>query len=149
MVQTMVTSGAVTVPVQDTVYMVYYPEPPTTTLIKGGTYCSSFSGYHTETVANGVKVSIAIVGRCQCFWPGLSVLQAVERTASHELMEAATNPFPDTAPAYDIPSATPAASTVASAWAAAIGEGEVGDLCVGTQVYQDSGFLAQRIWSNV
>ena len=144
-----IAAGTVPAPTPGVVYMMYFPAPPATDLTSTGqTYCTDYSGYHSNTNIGGADVSFAAVGRCQAFWPGLTELQAVERTASHELIEAATDPFPYTTLGYYLPQPGQGAWTPGtSAWGAA-GETEVGDLCTGTQVVVDGDFVAQRTWSN-
>lgn len=62
-------------------------------------------------------------------------------STSHEVIEAATDPFPRTAPAFH----TPASSH--SGWAA-VG-GELADLCSEPSLYtMEGGFGFQRVWSN-
>jgi hypothetical protein len=140
-----VAGGTLPAPTTDIVYALYFPE--TTSLTLGSEQgCLDFSGYHSEAEVNGQAVSFAAIGRCATYWPGLDVTQNVERTASHELIEAATNPLPRSAPAYDVPSST--GLSPALALREAVGEGEVGDACTGSQVELEAGFVAQRIWSN-
>jgi hypothetical protein len=62
-------------------------------------------------------------------------------TASHEILEAATDALPTTNPAYALPSSS------SSPWV--LLGGEVGDLCeLPTRPYREGGFVAQRIYSN-
>jgi hypothetical protein len=136
-----IADGSFPAPRQDVLYVLYYPAS-TMLAHKTDVYCQDFSGYHNATSAQGTLVPFAVVGRCATFWIGLSEWQNVQRTASHELIEAATDP----ALAFDI--ATAADRDAAQALRAAVGEGEVGDVCTGTVIDVESGFVAQRSWSN-
>jgi hypothetical protein len=134
-------------PVDGVLYVVFFPE--STQLDAGGhVECIDFTGYHsTAQLADGTVVPFAAIGRCTLVRPGLNELQNVERVASHEVLEAVTDPFLPDARAYDIPSG--AGNDTPSAWREAIGEGELGDLCENTQAVFEAGFVAQRTWSNV
>ena len=134
--------SSIPMPAQELLYVIYFPQ--TTALAYKGTYCMDFSGYHTDITVAGMKVPVALVGRCKTFWAGLDELQNVERTASHELVEALTDPFFHYAPAYRTRSD---ARDAQSALALASGD-ELGDTCHGSQVVVDNGFIGQRIWSN-
>jgi hypothetical protein len=135
-------NGTFPAPSAGTIYMVYFPE--TTTLYQGSEVsCVGFSGYHGYLAYGPNNVAFAAIGRCPTYWAGLDTPQNVQRTASHELIEAATNPYGQgyvIEPSQD--------RTMPEAWLAAVGEGEIGDLCSGSQVDEDSGFILQRIWSN-
>jgi hypothetical protein len=119
---------------------VYLPSDVAVTL-DGATSCQKFGGYHntlTVTTDGGTSnVAYAIVPRCD----------ATEKTAtfaaSHELIEAATDP--------DVGAGSIGYYMNDQVWAFA--GGEVGDLCVdftgGKQdQYTESGFFVQRTWSN-
>jgi hypothetical protein len=62
----------------------------------------------------------------------------LEASASHEFIEAATDPFPYTNLAYGLTDPT-------DPWVYTAGE--VADLCEG-QTTEEAGFTAQRVWSN-
>jgi hypothetical protein len=86
-----------------------------------------------------------VIPQCAKFGP-LTGLDVVTGTPSHELAEAATDPFPLSNPAY---------STVDDdhvSWTFALGAGEVGDMCAqyDSSFYKDPeiGYTVQRSWSN-
>jgi hypothetical protein len=132
-----------------TLYAVYFPAT-TSILTKGGvSSCAAgpngFLGYHSELATT--KTAFAVIARC----PGDAAYTAIDHsmsTASHEYAEWATNPFPRTAPAYDVVSRRQ--------WEVG-GYAEVGDLCYNfspvrfrAAVVGDSGIpgVFQRTWSN-
>ncbi len=137
-------------PNANTLIVVYYPAGVSITLPdgQGGVTKScqqgGFGGYHsnlTLDAAHGnMPVAYAVIPRCGGIGP-------VTTAASHELIEAATDPLPL--------SNTPAYSQVDAShiyWEFALGGGEVGDMCAqnpNAQVtYPEIGFLTQRSWSN-
>jgi len=77
-----------------------------------------------------------------CNW-GYGELNTVTMAASHELIEAATDPYP---PTTVINGAGYILINYSSPWTFI--PGEVGDLCVGTNYVESSGYMVQRIWSN-
>ena len=112
-----------------------------------GTGCKDYDGYHTEShLAAGVEVPYAMSCACNGYGaPGLTDLQERTLAISHELVESATDPFPNTGPAY-------LQEDVADiVWTYATG-GEVADLC---ELDHDAAFVppggtytVQRSWSN-
>lgn len=162
-------SGDPALPAPDasTIYAFFFPAGVTITLngtpdpTDGGAFdagnssnsCDVFYGYHDNITLNapadggagGMDVSYAVMPRCPAAG-GMSVLDIVTSTASHEFAEAATDPYPSTNPAY---------YTVDQEhfyWSRALGGGEVGDMCAqnGTSftTWPDLPYLVQRIWSN-
>ncbi|HZS40193.1 MAG TPA: hypothetical protein VFF06_25355 [Polyangia bacterium] len=137
-----------------TVYALHYPAGVTITLqggFMGGTQqsCSSFGGYHSNTSLDAnhgsVRVAYAVIPRCPGV-RGLTMLETTTGAESHELVEAATDPFPQSVPAYG------QVDDNHLYWMFALGGGEVGDLCA-----QDPGaftkfpelpYVVQRTWSN-
>jgi hypothetical protein len=106
------------------------------------------SGYHTEATVDGITVALIVVPLCTSY-PGDSALNGVAvltPTISHELLEAATDPFPSSAPAY---LTTDQAHAM---WAVAVNGGEVADLCENETpnlvTPDDIGQPVQRSWSN-
>jgi hypothetical protein len=137
-------------PTQDSLYVIYYPLG---TMVTNATLqsCTSFGGYHSSVLvpegdAGGTNVAYAVVPECM----GKSGYQAsMETSTSHELVEAATDPFGTTS--------TPgvAWSDVDEdhlVWQVLLGGGEVTDLCqlLSLNVMQPFpyGHLVQRSWSN-
>jgi hypothetical protein len=103
-----------------------------------GTSCASFGGYHAELAgAHGEKIVYALVPRCDD-------IDALTRTTSHELVEAATDPLLSTNGAYQLLDSDHAI------WRRKPGA-ELGDMCeyvpTATQPLV-AGFLVQRTWSN-
>ncbi len=133
---------------ENTVYVLYYPAGTSITL-QGSQSCQTFGGYHaniTLDAAHGsIDVAYAVVPRCPNF-AGMNTMDATTGSASHEMIEAATDPYPFTNPAYaDV-------DTQDFYWARALGGGETGDMCAQfaqafTQ-FDELPYLVQRTWSN-
>jgi hypothetical protein len=128
----------------ETVYMIYYPATVTVTTT-GGASCDAFYGYHSDYALSGSTfVSYSVVARCPPF-PSTSAIDSIASIASHEMIEAATDPLPETSPAWATPDADHAG------WAIPAG-GELGDMCAGFgNVFYypaDVPYLVQRTWSN-
>jgi hypothetical protein len=111
-----------------------------------GECCNAFDGYHSEAYSGNITVPYAIACACAGF-DGTKTTDVDNMTvgASHELVEAATDPYPFTRPAYT------GADTDHYAWTI-LTEGEVGDMCefnpdMGV-IPSDGTFLVQRTWSN-
>ena len=121
--------------------------PPGVGITSGGAACcTDFGGYHDEAIVNGAAVPYAVVCTCPDFF-GAGWTEVDERTVamSHELVEAATDPFPRSDPAFY------AADTANLVWTLVTG-GEVADMCV---VQPDTFIIPsgathvfQRSWSN-
>lgn len=132
----------------NTLYILHYPAATTITL-QGQSSCTGFGGYHNETqldAAHGsADVAYAVIPRCATFG-SLTGIDAVTGAESHEIAEGATDPYPDTNPAY---------ATVNDAhiyWERVLGGGEVGDLCAqfdgSFTKFSGLAYTVQRIWSN-
>jgi hypothetical protein len=110
------------------------------------TCCDDFGGYHYETPAGNVTIPYAVGCACPGFF-GITVGSLDERTTaiSHELVEAATDPFPKTNPAYQ------GEDPADAIWGYITG-GEVADMCAfdddATFVPTGSKYMVQRSWSN-
>ena len=135
-------------PDANTVYALFYPAGTTITLGgQGGTSCSSFGGYHGSITYNNADVAYAVMPRCAKFG-ALTGIDAVTATTSHELIEAATDPYPND-------QANAGYAQVDNnhiIWEFVLGGGEVGDMCAQNP---DSFFkqptignYVQRSWSN-
>jgi len=129
-----------------TVYLLILPQGTLATFSNGATCCGDFGGYHFETQARALTVPYAVA--CAC--PGalgldLTALQERTIAISHELVEAATDPFPNSNPAFV------GEDYADFVWTLVTG-GEAGDLCAfnADAVYTLPGttFAAQRSWSN-
>lgn len=143
-----VADGTFPAPEADTLYVVYFPAGVSVSLSAPGQGTSQscvsggFGGYHQDLAVvppgatQSVKVAYAIVPRCGNKEATTTV------AASHEIVEAATDPATSGSPAWYMTS---------SPWA--VLGGEVADLCVdvtgGNDTYQESGFTVQRSWSNM
>jgi hypothetical protein len=139
-------------PTANTLYTIYLPPSTSATFQLGGygTACGSggggfIGGYHDNVAVPGVgDVAYAVIIEC----PGLMTTD-INESASHELVEAVTDPHPSDIPAY-----VGVDDTKYFAWDYfQAGSGtEIGDMC---EVYYDSfyvdgktGFGLQRVWSN-
>lgn len=128
-----------------TIYAVFYPSG--TTVSTGfETTCDQIQGYHGSVPLSSTSNAIyAVVPRCPPP-PVAGVTDSDQMTAeaSHEVIEAATDPLPNVAPAY----AT--VDDASHAWE--VFGGEIGDLCAAfpDSFYRPPGFdhLVQRVWSN-
>jgi hypothetical protein len=135
----------------NTLFVLYYPQTTTISLSSGGgqnaTSCQSFGGYHDSFTHGGIDIAYAVVPRCPGFaGKGMSVVDVTTGSASHEILEAATDPHPQTLPAYGQP------DDAHLFWEFLLGGGENGDMCA---QFPDSfvkdpgvGFTVQRSWSN-
>jgi len=109
--------------------------------------CTSFGGYHSTITLGNTNVAYAVIPRCTNF-DGFTGIDAVTAAASHELMEGATDPYPDLDPAF---STTDPAHKY---WATVVGGGgEIGDMCAQTlssftHFPELPAYLVQRCWSN-
>jgi hypothetical protein len=145
-------------PDPNTIYTIFYPSTTTITDGSGGgpggggaaSSCQDFGGYHNDitlTLATGtIDIAYAVVPECGSFGD-LQGIDAVTGAASHELLEASTDPYPQDNPAY---------SDVDNdhlVWEFVLGGGEIGDMCAQfpTSFYTPTGYnhVVQRSWSNV
>jgi hypothetical protein len=139
-------------PDPSTVYIFLIPKS-TAVSFQGSTSCSGFAGYHEETSVSGVAIPYAVIGECAKF-NGLTGIDAVTGTLSHELIEAVTDPFPDNHAAYQNP------SNANLGWSEGASGGELADMCAGDpeafflskEISLDAGGVGpavlQRSWSN-
>jgi hypothetical protein len=121
--------------------------PPSVALTYGQTTCCvDYGGYHDETLVNGVAVPYVVACACPDFF-GPDWNRIDERTVvlSHELIEAATDPFPRSNPAFY------AANQANLVWTMLTG-GELGDMCViqpdMATVLPSGRYAVQKSWSN-
>ncbi len=127
------------------IYTIFYPA---TTTVSGGA-CVSNLGHHYE-IPNGSAGPIvyAVVPECPMVQEGNgTLLDEITDVAGHELTEAATDPFPNSDPAYQF------VDDAHVAWEMALA-GENGDLCVQAHLDAgdrpaDLGYFVQRTWSNL
>jgi hypothetical protein len=115
-----------------------------------GACCTDYDGYHYQadvgTGTNVVTVPYALSCACHNF-DGPRVTDLQERTVdmSHELVESATDPFPDSDPAYTQEDDADIVWTFVT-------DGEVADMCEfnddANVVPPGSTYMVQRSWSN-
>jgi hypothetical protein len=130
-------------PDANTIYAIYYPDGTTVTL-QNETSCDTFGAYHNNITYTTGDVAYAVMPRCNG-WGG-SVLDTTTSAASHEFIEASTDPFPQTNTAYG------QADDNHIIWEYILGGGETGDMCAQFAASyvtpSDLGFTVQRAWSN-
>jgi hypothetical protein len=136
------------VPDAETVYVLFYPAGVSVTL-EGETSCVGFAGYHGDFQLGapyaGQSVAYAVIPRCATF-RGMHGLDVVTDVASHELIEAVTDPFARSNPAY-------LEVDDGHAYWNFFGTGtEVCDMCVQVDdanlEFAGLPFMVQRCWSN-
>jgi hypothetical protein len=127
-------------------YVVYFPTHTKITAVdastgQSSTGCTDWIGWHDHSTHSTPAFAFAIVPLCVGATPGLTDLESQEDTASHEVIETATNPDWFKHPAWVLPASS------SSPWY--LTGGEVGDLCAAEPApWREAGFVAQRIWSN-
>jgi hypothetical protein len=137
-------------PGPNVIYTLFYPA---TTVIDdgGGQSCDVFGGYHNSTavLTDGTPIIYAVLPRCVD--PHTPELDTLTLAASHELIEASTDPQPLDNPAYLEVDDNHAIYTRLTG-----GGGEVGDMCAinsnaAFKPSEPSGFAftVQRSWSNL
>jgi len=117
----------------DLLYMLYFPQH-TVISLGGDTSCADFGGYHLSARRNGVELAYAVIATCD-------LLNTRDMVASHELIEAATDPYPDNHPGFQLADPT-------DPWRA-LGA-EVADLCErgdSTDRWSEGSHQLQRSWS--
>jgi hypothetical protein len=129
-----------------TIVAVFYPS---TTPLSGSCAAQSvgWGGYHDSVMTTKGRVPFAVVSECASFGSLTSTLDMVTVGASHEIMEAATDPFLSGWQSLD--TSTP------SGWAWNVllgGNEEDGDMCALNAAFGRPGgaypYLLQRGWSN-
>ena len=136
-------------PDANTIIALNYPAG-TSIDLQGSKSCGSFLGYHTNVTldaAHGnMDVAYLVIPRCTQQQTGMNELDAVTDTGSHELVEGATDPYPQTNGAYG------QVDNNHIYWLFALGGGENGDMCAQNfdSAYKDPqiGYVVQRSWSN-
>jgi hypothetical protein len=146
-----VTAGTIPAPDGNTVYMFYFPS---TTTITGfvGQSCQAYGGYHFNQVYSDGTTPIyyAVLPDCAAGTP--YEVESITVAASHELIEATSDPAPNTGWSLDTTSYPDGGTTPTEfrndPWIS-LGYGEVADNCEGTAwPLDDGGTVVQRIWSN-
>jgi hypothetical protein len=117
---------AVPQPTSSSLYFVFLP-PGVTVGLNGGASCVNFCGYHSD-IDGQVFYAVMPYPDCSGCEGGLSVIDALTATTSHELCEAITDPIPGQG-WYDDQN------------------GEIGDICA-WRTKQSAGYTVQLEWSN-
>jgi hypothetical protein len=136
------------------IYAIHYPETSTITFGFGqgqvDTSCVDFGGYHSDITLDpahaNLPVAYAVIPSCGGF-DGFSGIDAITAAESHELLEATTDPYVSTTPAYAEP------DEAHFYWLTANGNaGELGDMCAQNLAsftqFPELGYVVQRTWSN-
>jgi hypothetical protein len=147
LVASKVAAGIFPAPDASTVYVLYYPAKVSLLYNRGAALsCIEFVGYHStvEVATDGGKIEVPYVpvARCNSGNP-VDDAKYVTVAASHALAEAATDPHPQTAPAYRL--------VTNDAWLIAGGSvqnDEVADLCGILRGFDAGPGPVQRMWSN-
>ncbi len=141
-IDALVAGGAAPAPDGNTVYFVYLPDGVTETA--GGTVntdCNDWEGYHLPYHDRTDNWGFAQ----RCFHDTQDGVDDATNTASHEVIEAATDP---TGNGWTLPPPTAQPWTGDVLDTAGYGVAtETADACVGTAAYEGS-FQYQRVWSN-
>lgn len=118
--------SAIPKPDANTLFFVYLA--PGTAVVQGGARsCQAFCGYHNN-FGNGINYAVMPFPNCAGCLGGLSNLDALTSTSSHELCEAITDPVPGQGWYDDT-------------------HGEIGDICAWKTKKLDN-YMVQLEWSN-
>ncbi len=117
---------AVPQPNSSSLYFVFLP-PGVTVGLDGGASCVNYCGYHND-IDGHVFYAVMPYPDCSGCANGLSLIDALTSTTSHELCEAITDPIPGQG-WYDDKN------------------GEIGDICA-WKTKQSGGYTVQLEWSN-
>jgi hypothetical protein len=163
-VQTQIQQGTFGTPDPQTIYTIFYPQTttvtrpnPVSTLLPALQSCVAFGGYH-----DNVQVSFGDGGAAQTFafavMPTCGTdVNSLTAVASHEWVEASTDPFYASGGAFFLTGGPQAAYYSQDpdhlVWDL-LGGGEAGDQCEaeGSAIYvtpPDIGYMVQRTWSNL
>jgi hypothetical protein len=155
----LIAGGEIAQPDAQTILTFYFPASTTVTL-DGAASCQVFGGYHNSMTVGGVQFAYAVVDECAppSSGPKLTLLQETTFASSHEIVEAATDPFQSMN--------TQTGGLVLGFYLNLndpndlsfipwnnIGGGEAADMCVdfiglGQDEATEGGFTVQRIWNN-
>ncbi len=134
-----IAQGTVPPPDGETLYLVYFPATTTVTdAANDAVSCTIAAGYHSEDQTHSPPFPYAVVPTCPSIDAATAAAE-VQGAASHEIMEAATDPYPISEGTWQLVPTNP--------WAVALQGVEVGDLCFPLSEL-DQGFTLSRIWSN-
>jgi hypothetical protein len=133
-------AGGIT-PDEETLFLLYLP-PGTNAVDAQGAPLCDIGGSH-DFQPTGPALFAFVQRPCPGGPPNaLPELDLLTGAASHEIVEAATDPFND---AYTLPAPDPVAPWTGSIWLTY--GGEIADLCPGAAAREES-YLYQRFWSN-
>ena len=139
-------------PTDQTIYVLHYPGAVSITMNNNGTIassCDSFGAYHGDLRLDSnhgyQTVAYAVMPTCARFGARTG-LDAFTSSESHELIEAATDPYPRNDPGFSSPDADH------EYWAFLLGGGEAADLCAQDPLaftrFSELPYVVQRSWSN-
>ena len=138
-IQSLVASSTLPKPDTNTLYAFYFPHSTTLSLL-GWTSCQQFGAYHDYAAfnVNGANVygAFAIMPDCGYGYAGVT---------SHELIEAATDPYPFTTKTPPTPFTW---YLYNDAWAGVAGGGEVADVCASQKAAKEGNDFVARSWVN-
>lgn len=157
----LLSAGTLPAPTAQTLYVMYFPSSVVIN-VDGSLSCDVIGAYHDSLPVGSLDVPYAVVPLCDpepaaSGTPELTVEQTATVAASHEIVEATTDPHGGEGVPND-PSSTQhlgfyltGSDAQSQAWA--LLGGEVADLCVdilgmGQDRYTEGNFIYQRIWSN-
>ena len=132
-----------------TIYLFVLPEG-TIESDSEGACCTNYDGYHyqSDVIVGSRTVTVPYALSCACpGFDGPNVTDLQERTIdmSHELVETATDPFPNSDPAYTQEDDADIVWTLVT-------DGEVADMCEfnddANVIPPGSTYMVQRSWSN-
>jgi hypothetical protein len=136
------TSPAWGVPDASKIYSLFYPKSTKLEIPGVGIVCVDIAGgYHAFVEVAGVKVAYSAIVECDAGLDGTHGLDALTLAISHELIEAASDPF---GRGYYVDPDHYALLALA-------GSGEIADLCEFTDVWfkpAELGYAVTRTWSN-
>ncbi len=139
LLQANIASSVLPAPTANTLYVLYVPASTAATSFAGGPDCGAVmdhivGGYHWEAkTAGGTAFPYAEIASCD----GQAEAD-LDLTASHEIAEGLTDPFPSSNPSWGL-------TDPKSPWS--YDNVELGDLCV-LQAIAENGYTLSRIWSN-
>jgi hypothetical protein len=139
--KTLITGGKLPAPNANTYYPVHFPSGMSISMGSSRS-CVQFCAYHGTFVLNGVNVNYGVIpdiGQAGCAGGcgGSTVQNNTDSVASHELVEATTDPAVGLATVFGPP----------LGWYDQVDNGEIGDLCNAIQGTA-AGFTVQKEWSN-
>lgn len=127
-------------------YVVFYPANTSITQGTGAQSaqsCYAFYGYHYFVRRNGLAFSYAVMPTCPVQARSQTDMDQMEYGTSHEIIEAATDPYPLDDPAWTFP------ARYLDAWTFASGH-ENADICIlESRVWREGGHVYTPVWSSV